>query len=259
MPPFHSFEPGPGPVVVTAIHAGHDLSSQVAERCALRDPERLREEDPFTDRFIPEGTPSIVVHRSRFEVDLNRPRERAVYRGPDDAWGMSIWKRPLREEEVTAALRSYDAFYAEVAEDLDARAAAGPFVVLDLHAYNHRRSGPDAPPAPGVDNPEINVGTRWPDRARRTSLIEGFEADLASATVAGHHPDVRENVKFKGGNFSQWINARYAGRGRAIAVEFKKVYMDEWSGAVDVGHVADLADAVSSTLPALHERLVSAA
>ena len=34
----------------------------------------------------------IIVNRSRFEVDINRPRDKAVYITPEDAWGLHIWK-----------------------------------------------------------------------------------------------------------------------------------------------------------------------
>ena len=60
------------PVVATAIHAGHDLRPAVASCIALDDSTRLREEDPFTDRLTSVGGSTVVVHRSRFEVDLNR-------------------------------------------------------------------------------------------------------------------------------------------------------------------------------------------
>ena len=32
------------------------------------------------------------ARRSRFEVDLNRPREEAVYRVPEDCWGLDVWR-----------------------------------------------------------------------------------------------------------------------------------------------------------------------
>ncbi len=62
------------PVVATAIHAGHDLRPAVASCTALDDATRLREEDPFTDHLTSVGGSTVVAHRSRFEVDLNRPR-----------------------------------------------------------------------------------------------------------------------------------------------------------------------------------------
>lgn len=42
----------------------------------------------------------------------------------------------------------------------------GRFLVLDLHSYNHRRAGPNAPPADPERNPEVNIGTGTMDRGR---------------------------------------------------------------------------------------------
>ena len=47
-----TIRPGPGRVVATAIHDGHDLRPEVAEAVALGDAERLREEDPFTGQAV---------------------------------------------------------------------------------------------------------------------------------------------------------------------------------------------------------------
>src|SRR4051812_28667298 len=82
---------GSGPVVWTAVHAGHDLRPEIAERIALDEDTRRREEDPFTDQLMGDDGVRAAVHRSRFEVDLNRPRETAVYREPEDAWGLDLW------------------------------------------------------------------------------------------------------------------------------------------------------------------------
>ena len=70
-----SVRDAPGPVVMTAIHAGHELRPELADLVLVDASIRLREEDPFTDRLAVAGT-RVTVHRSRFEVDLNRPRAR---------------------------------------------------------------------------------------------------------------------------------------------------------------------------------------
>ncbi|MGH2722338.1 MAG: hypothetical protein ACRDJO_12170 [Actinomycetota bacterium] len=88
----------PGPVVATAIHGGHDLRPDVALFVALGDAERHREEDPYSGAWAAVGDSSVVVHRSRFEVDLNRDRYHAVYERPEDAWGLHVWREPLPPE-----------------------------------------------------------------------------------------------------------------------------------------------------------------
>src|SRR5690606_13031878 len=65
--PLWSMARGISPLVGTAIHDGHLVHDGLASRMALSAKERLREEDPFTARFIQDMSNRIVVHRSRFE------------------------------------------------------------------------------------------------------------------------------------------------------------------------------------------------
>ncbi len=224
---------GDDPILATAIHAGHGLRDEVAAIMALPDDERLREEDPFTDRWVGIAANSIAVSRSRFELDLNRPRDRAIYREPADAWGLEIWQSPPSDEVVAASLELYDEFYDALGAVCDELIAThGHVVVLDLHSYNHRRLGADRPVDDPEENPEINLGTESVDPAWR-DLVAVFADSLATHPFDDGHLDVRENVKFKGGHMPRWINGRYGSRGCAIAVEVKKFFMDEWSGELD--------------------------
>ena len=81
---------------------------------ALDPSTRLREEDPFTDRMLGDIGIRAVVNRSRFEVDLNRSREQAVYRRPEEAFGLNVWKRALQPDELEESRRVHDDFYAEL-------------------------------------------------------------------------------------------------------------------------------------------------
>lgn len=246
--------PGSGPVLAVSLHAGHTLRAGLSEYVALRDDERLREEDPYTAWMVPVGIPCIEVLRSRFEVDLNRPRERAIIRGPGDAWGLSVLGRDLPEDVEWTSLRVYDEFY-RVAHEIIARVARqhGRFVVLDLHSYNHRREGASALPAPVAENPEVNLGTRWVDRERWDPIVAAF---MQAMMAAGF--DCRENVKFQGGYFARWVSESFAGAGVVLAIEFKKTFMDEWTGQLDesalerIGSaLGDAVGRVSSSLEAV--------
>jgi N-formylglutamate amidohydrolase len=246
---------GAVPVVATAIHAGHDVRLEVARELALSEADRLREEDPHTDRIIAGLDARLVVHRSRFEVDLNRARDEAVYRDDDETWGLDTWRRPLPDAVVRRSLEIHDDFYARLAELLDPLAERGRFVVLDVHSYNHRRGGPDAPPEPPADNPEVNVGTGSLDRDRWRPVVDGVIETLAGNGVAGRPLDVRENVRFEGANLARWVHARYPDTGCALALEFKKTFMDEWTGEVDQARLRQLADAVQGLVPAIADAL----
>jgi N-formylglutamate deformylase len=245
-----------GPVVATAIHDGHVVRPDVARRLALDEATRLREEDPFTHRLAMVAPTWLVPVTSRFEVDLNRPRDRAVYRGPDDAWNLEVWSQPCEEELIARSLAEYDAFYVLLERVLRERERRhGCFVLLDVHSYNHRRDGADGPAADPARNPEINVGTGTVDRARWGALIDRFCADLAACQVRGHALDVRENVAFMGGAMAAWVHRTFPTTGCALAIEVKKTFMDEWSGRVDEAHLAELCRALEATLPGLVESL----
>ena len=238
-------------LVTTAIHAGHVLRPALAELTALDDDERSREEDPFTDQFLGDLGVRINVHQSRFEVDLNRPRDEAVYEHPDDAWGLTVWKHELPAEEVERSRRLHDEFYAELAHHMDRLASRGRFLVLDIHSYNHRREGPDGPAAPLADNPAVNVGTGALDRVRWGHVVDSFIGGLRLQSVDGHPLDVRENVRFRGGHLSRWVAANYPDTGCTLALEFKKLFMDEWTGECDTGHIAQLRHALHAVIPSV--------
>ena len=247
---------GDGPIIATAIHAGHELRTEVEALTALSDAERFREEDPFTDQWLWGAETTVAVSRSRFEVDLNRPRESAVYIQPADAWGLELWKSELPPEVIDQSLAIYDDFYRDLEQLCDRAAELHPrFVVLDLHSYNHRRQGPDKPVDDPADNPEINVGTGTVDQSEWADVVAAFSNAMAIHPFDGGHLDVRENVRFKGGHMSRWINQRYEKRGCALAVEAKKIYMDEWTGEPVEGIVVNIGEAIASAMESVTEIL----
>ncbi|MDA1184712.1 MAG: N-formylglutamate amidohydrolase [Acidobacteria bacterium] len=247
---------GDGPIVAAAIHDGHDLRQEVAALMALSDAERLREEDPYTGSWTEVAPVRLVGRRSRFEVDLNRPREKAIYATPADAWGLNVWTDPLPPALVARSLEEYDAFYVELSRLLTGRIQRfGGVLVLDFHTYNHRREGPDGPSAEPLDNPEVNIGTASLDRERWAPLVDRFISDLRGFNFLGRHLDVRENVKFQGGNMSRWIHKAFPTQACSLSIEFKKFFMDEWSGTLDTNIHEEVTRALQSTLPGLREEL----
>ena len=247
---------GQEPVVATALHDGHELREEVSAIMALSDADRLREEDPYTGGWTEVASTRLIPRRSRFEVDLNRPRERAVYRTPDDCWGLEVWKKPPPDDLVERSLADYDAFYARthrILSEMERR--HGHFVVLDLHSYNHRRGGPDASPDDPEANPEVNIGTGSLDRARWGHLVDRFIHDLTGFAWLGRNLDVRENVRFRGGHFSRWIHENFPHSACCLAVEFKKLFMDEWTGQLKPEEFEASRQALHSTLPGLSKGL----
>jgi N-formylglutamate amidohydrolase len=236
-----------GPVIATSIHAGHDLRPEIEALMAADEATRLRQEDPHTDEIAAGIDCRVVVHRSRFEVDVNRPRSDAVYRRPEQAWGIELWRTEPYDDVVARSQRLYDGFYRRLSRLIErAIDIHGGFVIYDVHSYNHRTAGPTSPPAPAVDNPLVNLGTGFlPERWRPAAAA--FVATMRQGSLGGESIDTRENVRFRGGHLSRYLAERYGSRGGALAIEFRKDFMDEWTGQCDRGAVAELSAALAAT------------
>ncbi len=240
---------GNGSLVAVALHDGHDIGAEVSPLLAVSESDRTREEDPFTAMWTTVADTQIVVKRSRFEFDLNRPREQAVYLSLEDSWGLSIWHTLPSEEIVARSLAEYDAFYATVQRvfaDLEQR--FGRFVVFDLHTYNHRREGLEALPADPDYNPEINLGTGSLNRELWGCVVERFVNDLRSFDFLGRQLDVRENNRFTGGHFSRWTHQMFPEPACVLAIEVKKFFMNEWSNEADSIQLEAIHLALQSTV-----------
>ena len=247
---------GSEPILVTAIHAGHGLRDELHKIILLDEASRLREEDPFTDAWICIADNYLLPQRSRFEVDLNRERDKAVYKTPENAWGLDVWKSTPSDEMIKNSLDEYDAFYNQLANILDEmQAAHGHFVVYDLHTYNQQRGGPESPPDDPQLNPEVNVGTGTMERKYWTPVVDSFIRQLSEFDFLGRHLDVRENIKFQGGQFPRWIHQHYPQSACVLSIEVKKFFMDEWTGLGNPVEIQALRQALSSTVPAVKSAL----
>lgn len=244
---------GNQPLVAAAIHDGHAVREEVAAHLAINRNDRRREEDPFTAQWTRIAPTRLIVLRSRFEVDLNRPREKAIYQQPQDAWGLQIWKQPLPDALIARSLAQYDAFYAELAQvccHLEQR--FGRFVILDLHTYNHYRDGQAAP---ARDNPEINLGTKTLDRSYWSPVVDRVLVELRQFNFLGRQLDVRENVKFTGGHMARWIHQHFPRSACVLSIEVKKFFMNEWTHQPDPKQLDAVHQALHSTVSSILEGL----
>jgi hypothetical protein len=78
---------------------------------------------------------------------------------------------------------------------------------------------------------------------------------IRSFDRAGRTLDVRENVKFLGGEFSRWIHRRFPGTGCALALELKKVFMNEWTGELDPGMIVAYREMIREVVPVIEQAI----
>jgi N-formylglutamate deformylase len=226
----YAFQLGNSPIVAAAIHEGHLVRPELEDLFALNAEERLREEDPFTARWVACTDNQIIVQHSRFETDVNRPRNKAVYQLPEDAWGLQVWKKPLSTEVINRSYQLYDQFYADLKIYFDKLFQQhDKIVVYDIHSYNHRRDSKEMM-ADAVENPEINIGTKNLDGKSWRPLLDAMMESFRAFDYDGRSLDTRENIKFKGGYFGEWLYTLYGSKICPVSIEFKKFFMDEWTG-----------------------------
>ncbi|MBN1326674.1 MAG: N-formylglutamate amidohydrolase [Candidatus Cloacimonetes bacterium] len=241
------------PIVCTAIHNGHQLSPDVSANLNIGEAEQYREEDPFTSYFTRICSNRIIARFSRFEVDLNRSRDKAVYLKPEDAWDLKIRKTEPSPIQMENSLKKYDLFYEKTSEMIGKMLQKyDKIFVYDIHSYNHRRSGPHGEPADPQKNPEIILGTsNMPEIFH--PIVEQVRDKLLEFNYLNRKLDVRINVKFPGGYFARWLHETFPGKICVVSIEFKKIFMDEWSGELYQDKIELLRQALDSTLPVIRK------
>jgi N-formylglutamate deformylase len=247
---------GSQPIVAVALHDGHDVRLEVEKLLAISADDRQREEDPFTAIWTDIAESRLVVLRSRFEIDLNRPRHQAVYLQPADSWGLKIWQSHPPQDLIERSLAEYDAFYTTVGQicrKLEQR--YGRFVIYDLHTYNHYRQGIQASPAMEIHNPEINLGTGSLNREYWQPVVERFIHDMRQFEFLGRQLDVRENVKFPGGYFAEWVHQHFPNSACVLAIEVKKFFMNEWTHQLDLAKLSAVHQALRMSVSGVLEEL----
>jgi hypothetical protein len=247
---------GEGPTIGLAVHAGHEIRTELLPYLAIDEATRIREEDPYTDFWTLACDHQIMTRRSRFEVDLNRPPAEAVCVQPADCWNLEVWNERLPDALIERSIAEHAAFYqmfGEVLAELEQR--HGKFVVYDIHSYNHRRRGPREEAADPSDNPEINVGTGTMNRKYWAPVVDRFIAELRGFDFLGRNLDVRENVKFKGCYLARFVHENFPNSGCVLAIEVKKFFMDEWTGVGVPEEINAVRDAFKATVPCVAEEL----
>lgn len=217
------------PFWVFAIHDGHQVDPAVGQFILLDENQRLREEDPYTASMAELPVNQLFVATSRFQLDINRKEEDAVYLRPEQAWGLNVWKDTLPSTILQQLYDEHRNFYQQldsyIQHTIDKQ---GFFVAFDVHTYNAQRINEEQP-IDKTPNPQINLGTHYNSKQWRP-VIDAFIESVQSQQLLGEAIDIRENVKFKGGYLAQHILQKFGDRGCVLSIEFRKDFMNEWTG-----------------------------
>ena len=211
------------PFICGAVHDGHQFRPSLWNNCKHTEYERWYEEDPCTKQMV-QSFPIILAGRdSRFEYDLNREPERAVY---EDAWGKQLWKQPLSEKEKNLSLQKHANFY-KVTHALCQKLESDfqKVVVFDMHSYNWKRWDREVP--------VWNLGTSNIDQKRFGKLTESWSDKLGSMQLPNGIANTSKiNDTFQGnGYFLKYITKNFNNT-LVLATEISKVYCDELSGVI---------------------------
>ncbi len=235
------------PFAGMAVHAGSLIREDLQDALAVSETDRFREEDPATELFI-KGLPiQIIALDSRFEYDVNRPEDKAIPLTPDMAWGLEVWNRDLTASEKEFALIKYREFHClmDIISDYLVSIAEKAYI-FDMHSYCYQRDQS----LPWYENgkPEINLGTEAINKEVFGQEICMLLEQFGQLSVEGRKIRAAENEVFRGGFLARKLCARHYNKLAVFAVEFKKIFMDEWSGEIYTPVINELKGQVSAVL-----------
>lgn len=203
-----------------AVHDGHQFRKELWANCLHSEYDRWYEEDPETKKMVYSHPIVISGLDSRFEYDLNRDPDSAIY---TDAWGKQLWKKPLSESMRLESLNKHVNFY-KVVETLMTKLEEkfGVCVVYDMHSYNWKRWDRDVP--------TWNLGTANVDSTRFGKSIETWRKSLSEMQLPHKIVSTSKiNDTFQGnGYFLKFITNNFKNT-LVLATEMAKVYCDEYN------------------------------
>ncbi len=205
--------------VCGAVHDGHQFRKELWDNCLHSEYERWYEEDPETKNMVNSHPIVIAGMDSRFEYDLNRAPETAIY---VDAWGKQLWKNPLPTEMKQKSLDKHANFYKVVHALINKiESKFGVCIVYDMHSYNWKRWDREVP--------TWNLGTSNVDNMRFDREIESWRHSLSELNLPnGIKSTSKINDTFQGnGYFLKYITNTFKNT-LVLATEIAKVYCDEY-------------------------------
>jgi hypothetical protein len=200
----------------------------------------------------------VTVRQSLFDTDLNRPRPQASTtkpaREPSD-----FWHADPPSEVAAPSFACHDAFYAQMRILIEGLLREhGKLLVLDIHSFNYRD---DAGAAGKEQPPDIDLGVTECNGHRWGRMVNQFADALQAHPVCGRRLRVTRNERCpRGGYFPQWVRHQFDDRVCVVTLRYKKFFMEEWSGIVDLAALCDAQDglraAIENARPFLKETTV---
>ena len=206
------------PYVCGAVHDGNQFRKELWDNCLHSQYERWYEEDPETKNMVISHPILIAGRDSRFEYDLNRIPEEAVF---ETAWGKKLWKEPLSENEKEKSLAKHTAFFKVTHALIDKiESKFGCCIVYDMHSYNWQRWDREVP--------TWNLGTSNVDNDRFGEEIESWRHSLSEIKLPHGIKSTADinNTFFGNGYFLKYITKNFKNT-LVLATEIAKVYCDE--------------------------------
>lgn len=228
------------PYACGAVHDGHQFRRELWGNCMHTEYDRWFEEDPATKEMVQTHPIVIAGMDSRFEYDLNRAPESAIY---EDAWGKQLWRNPLPGTMKETSLEKHANFY-KVVHALIAKLEEkfGVCVVYDMHSYNWKRWEREVP--------TFNLGTGNVDNERFGAMIESWRKMLSEIKLPnGIASTSKLNDTFQGnGYFLKYITQHFSNT-LVLATEVKKIYCDEINQIMFPQVVAAVEEALKTLVP----------
>ena len=225
--------------VCAAVHNGHQFRKELWDNCMHTEYERWYEEDPASKEMVQSHPIVIAGCDSRFEYDLNRSPEEAVF---ETAWGKQLWKNPLPSKMKERSLKKHTSYY-KVIKALISKLEEkfGVCIVYDMHSYNWRRWDREVP--------TWNLGTSNIDTTRFGTDIEDWRQSLSEMNLPNAIKSTSKiNNTFQGnGYFLKFITNNFKNT-LVLATEIAKVYCNEYEQII-------FPEVVSAVEKELKERL----
>lgn len=226
--------------VCGAVHDGHQFRKELWDNCLHTEYERWYEEDPETKNMVQSHPIVIAGCDSRFEYDLNRIPEEAVF---ETAWGKQLWKQLLSENMKLKSLNKHATFYKVVHALINKiENKFGICIVYDMHSYNWKRWDREVP--------TWNLGTNNIDNERYGHAINSWSLSLSELDLPnGIKSSSKINDTFQGnGYFLKYITNNFKNT-LVLATEIAKVYCDEYEYIIYPEVVAAVEEQLRTKIP----------